>query len=96
MSEPKINEVEVNGIRQVSKITKETITKSFFDIENNKEVLRTISAEDGSSEIKLIDTDFWHVVVNGKKADENKLKSIGDGPYKILTLLQDKTVEIIL
>lgn len=93
--EPKVNVVEVNGIRQESKITSDAIHKSLYDIETDREVLRTKSLENGSSELELVDKDFWSIIVNGEKADEKQLETIEGGPYKILILPEDKTVEII-
>lgn len=94
--EPKVTIVEENGIRQVSKITTDAIRKSLFDIETDHEVLRIKSLEDGNSELELVDTAFWTITINGEEADEEQLQSIEGGPYKILTLLEDKTLELIM
>lgn len=93
--EPKVTEVDEYGIRQVSQITTESIHKTYFESETEKEVLRISSREDGKTVLEFIDVDFWKVTVDGNSAEEQEIKSFEGKSYKILILPEDRVVEII-
>lgn len=87
---------EYNGIRQVTKMTKNGMVSRMYEIETGKEVYRSRSfVKTGQTNIELIDIDFWDVTIDGKSAGAEELQALEGGPYKILALMNNRTVQIV-
>lgn len=88
--------IEENGIRQITKASKHEVISSMFEIETGKEILRTKSTiKNDRTDVELIDFDFWDITIDDQKAEINDLKSLDGGPFKILALMNDRTIQIV-